>query len=159
MPFKRGPNTPATHYRYEPMFTVPCKRTDRGAWNNIGGHWVRERDVDHDTLEPFVDVVFRVFTGKDGGDVIALFPGLPGTNDPATCNSYQTIGQHGSADPAGVVRGSRPATPTERHRLERELTAIGYRLHEVKNCTRAHYEQRRAEIDRMGKAHEAAAKA
>jgi len=34
---------------------------------------------------------------------IAIFPYELGTNDPGTCLSYMTVGQHGSCDAMGVV--------------------------------------------------------
>lgn len=90
-----------------------------------------------------VDVVFRVFRGDDS-EVFALFPGLPGTNNPGTCSSYARIGQHSSADPAGCIQRSRPATPEEYAPLMEELTRIGYKLRPVKRCTARHYQRRKA---------------
>ena len=69
-------------------------------------------------------VVFRKF--KEG-DIIALFPRLPGTNDPYTCESYMHFGQHGSADPA-IVNITKLATPAEYTPLAKELRSIGYKL-------------------------------
>lgn len=93
--------------------------------------------------QPPTDTVFRVFTGKDSdGEPFALFPALPGTNDPATCSSYARLGQHGSADPIGCVRRSRPATEAEYEPLRRELERIGYNVRPVSRCTRAHYAAR-----------------
>ena len=69
-------------------------------------------------------VVFRKF--KEG-DIIALFPRLPGTNDPYTCGSYMHIGQHGSTDP-GIVNITELAKPTEYASLAKELRSIGYVL-------------------------------
>lgn len=73
-------------------------------------------------------VVFRIWPKREGGDVIAIFPELPGTMDPYTCQSYQTIGQHGSCDPSGLTNKLRLATSTEYAELMSELERIGYVL-------------------------------
>jgi hypothetical protein len=79
--------------------------------------------------------------------VIAIFPTLPGTNDPGTCQSYQRIGQHGSCDPAGIVADSRPANEHERLPLELELKRIGYDLRLVRRPNqRRYFELRRKEV-------------
>lgn len=72
-------------------------------------------------------VVFRQW--RDDGSIIALFPEEPASAlDPATCMSYEHIGQHGAACPC-VVRGKTvPAQPEEYHRLYEELVSIGYSL-------------------------------
>lgn len=67
---------------------------------------------------------------KDGGDVIALFPTLPGsTANRYLVESYQHVGQHGSAD-MGIVHTTRLATPTQYASLKRELESapFHYRL-------------------------------
>lgn len=85
------------------------------------------------------DVIFRVFLGKDGGDVIAIFPGEPGTYSAHTCESYQHVGQHGACNPyALMAQGTRPATPEEYAPLLQELQAIGYTLRIVKRHTQKH---------------------
>ncbi len=76
-------------------------------------------------------VIFRKWKprkefGEEGGDIIALFPADVGTMDPYTCSSYEQIGQHGSADPVGVMRATKPATPGEYADLLAELKRIGY---------------------------------
>lgn len=78
-------------------------------------------------------VVFRKW--RDRGDIIALFPELPATNDGDLCDSYQHVGQHGSAGYYGVIRATRRATPDEYASLYRELTRIGYRLRPVLRAT------------------------
>lgn len=78
--------------------------------------------------EPITDVIFRTWKGKDGGDVIALFPGLFGTSEPHTCSSYMHVGQHSSANPHLVIQATRPAKPHEYRDLARELRGRGYRL-------------------------------
>lgn len=70
-------------------------------------------------------VVFRKF--KDG-DIIAMFPREPGTNDPyRTCMSYQHVGQHGSAH-TDIVSITNLATPGEYAKLAKELRGLGYTL-------------------------------
>ena len=69
-------------------------------------------------------VIFRKF--KDG-DIIALFPEEPGTNDPQTCSSYMHIGQHCVADMA-IVPVTKIATADEYAALKEELESIGYNL-------------------------------
>ena len=71
-------------------------------------------------------VIFRKWPKSEGGDVIALFPTLVGTMDPYTCESYEHVGQHGSADPQGVMQATKPAKPAEYADLMAELKSIGY---------------------------------
>lgn len=69
-------------------------------------------------------VIFRVLEG----DVIALFPELPGNYKPHTCDSYMHVGQHSSADINGLINSTRLATLLEYADLAAELTGIGYNL-------------------------------
>jgi len=86
-------------------------------------------------------VIFRRIPGKDG-EVIALFPCLPGTNDPNTCLSYMHTGQHGGA--TASQHGWPRATPEEYAPLKKELEAIGYVLDvKVQSCPA--YRMRRKE--------------
>ena len=78
--------------------------------------------------EPVTPVIFRVFPKKEGGDVIALFPTLPGSHEWWTCSSYMHVGQHGAADCRGLIDSTRPATPEQYATLKRELESIGYKL-------------------------------
>ena len=89
------------------------------------------------------DVIFRRY--KDGG-LIALFPALPGTRDPFTCDSYQTVGQHGAA--SADLDGTKPARGADVLALQRELEGLGYRLRIMKRFTKAHHSARRAELGR-----------
>lgn len=83
------------------------------------------------TAQTPTKVIFKRFQG----DVIALFPALPGTHDPyATCLSYQTIGQHGSAS-MGLF-ALPPADPAEYAPLMSELESIGYTLRIAHRATR-----------------------
>lgn len=93
-------------------------------------------------------VIFRRFPTSQGGEIIALFPELPGTNSPATCSSYMHTGQHGAAT-SDLVRSTRPASPEEFAALKCELeslTPTPYTLKTVKRFTRAHYETRKAAL-------------
>lgn len=67
-------------------------------------------------------VVFRRYRN---GEIIALFPDEPWSNDHTT-TSYMHIGQHGDADYACVVRQTKPATEPEYRDLFAELRNIGY---------------------------------
>lgn len=69
-------------------------------------------------------VIFRHWKG----DVIAIFPEIPGDMSPYTCMSYQHVGQHGACDPYGIIADSRPATLIERWPLRKELMCLGYKL-------------------------------
>jgi len=76
---------------------------------------------------PSTPVLFRVWR-ESPHTVIALFPLDPGTNDIATCSSYEHVGQHSAAHLAGCIRETRPAKCKEWLSLARELRGIGYRL-------------------------------
>lgn len=69
-------------------------------------------------------VVFRKFI--DGGDLIALFPTLPGTMAAHTCDSYQRLGQHSAASVELFYEDTLPAHEAEYMPLLRELERIGY---------------------------------
>ena len=68
-------------------------------------------------------VIFRVW-GRDK-EVMALFPAEPADYEGRYCSSYAHVGQHGSADYAGCVMRSRPATPEEYADLLAELKSYG----------------------------------
>jgi hypothetical protein len=71
-------------------------------------------------------VIFRKWRN---GDVIALFPcDAASVDNPALCNSYEYVGQHGAADCNGVIRRTASAEPSEYVDLFLELTSIGYKL-------------------------------
>jgi len=82
---------------------------------------------------PITTVVFRRFRT---GELVALFPEIPWSLDPNTCTSYQSVGQHGAADCAYVVRSTRPVPFNEALPLVRELRRIGYRLRIVPRVPR-----------------------
>ncbi len=71
-------------------------------------------------------VIFRKYPKREGGEIIALFPYVPGTNDPYTCSSYMHVGQHGSADDRGVVISTKLATEAEYASLKVELESEPY---------------------------------
>ncbi len=68
-------------------------------------------------------VVFRKYPD---GELIALFPNLPG--GPGLVTSYMHIGQHGDASMTVVKSQTSPATRAEAAELANELESIGYRL-------------------------------
>ncbi len=71
-------------------------------------------------------VIFRKWSESEGGGIIALFPTDLGTNDPYTSSSYARVGQHGSANPVGVIEITTAATPSEYAALLEELKNLGY---------------------------------
>lgn len=96
------------------------------------------------TIPDKTRTIFRMFKGE----VLALFPAIAGTTDPATCLSYAHNGQHGSAHFHHVRNASRLATPTEFASLAKELRSIGYDLDICKRSTRADYLERVRQTDR-----------
>lgn len=68
-------------------------------------------------------VIFRKFPD---GEVIALFPELPGDNSILNCLNYMHNGQHGSSK--STCEGTKPAKILEYMELRRELRDIGYNL-------------------------------
>ena len=71
-------------------------------------------------------VIFRKWPKSEGGDIIAIFPTETGTLDPYTSSSYEHVGQHGSADPVGLIQRTTPAKPSEYADLLAELESVGY---------------------------------
>jgi hypothetical protein len=101
----------------------------------------------------YTPVLFRVARApvRDGADVTAVFPCLPGdnTNDTImTC--YAHIGQH-SPCTYGWYCTTRPATPAEYADLFAELEAppYGYRLKVYQRMTPQHRAALCAEFDRL----------
>lgn len=87
-------------------------------------------------------VVFRKF---ENGEVIALFPEIPGTSSPYDCLSYCQIGQHSAADML-LTRHTFPAKPLEYKELAKELKQIGYNLKIGRRIPRNSLEIRRNKI-------------
>lgn len=80
------------------------------------------RDYDR---EP-VPVIFRAEKSGDfKGEVTAVFPTLPGTNDANTFTTYAHVGQHGTGS-RGWYKTTRPATAEELEPLRRELRAAPF---------------------------------
>jgi hypothetical protein len=93
-----------------------------------------------------------------GGEVIALFPQVPGTNDPYTCSAYVHMGQHTNADPVLVIRQTKRARLCEQDvkDLKRELEHYGapecpYRLDVRQKYLYSHQKSREAELKRQRK--------
>lgn len=75
-------------------------------------------------------VMFRKW--KDNGQIDAIMPELPGTNDPATMTCYAHIGQHSTGDSTWYLDTTVPATPSEYSDLKAELESIGYNVKVIK---------------------------
>lgn len=71
-------------------------------------------------------VIFRTYTGRDGGDVVAILLDVAANLGNVVC--YQRIGQHGEGHYFRIMADTRPSTPEEYAPLQRELTSIGYSL-------------------------------
>lgn len=69
-------------------------------------------------------VIFRKF--KDG-EVIALFPELPGSMSLSHCQSYMHIGQHGTSS-TSIYYDTKPVKPIDYMCLKTELWSLGYRV-------------------------------
>ena len=69
-------------------------------------------------------VIFRKW--KDNGDIDALFPEMPGSEEFPGCTAYAHLGQHSNADYYGVMEQTIPAKPSEYKYLLAELESIGY---------------------------------
>lgn len=91
----------------------------------------KNKSAEHET-----PVIFRVWPKSEGGGVIALFPTCPAQHQGYSVDSYEHIGQHGSADLHGVIGRTRLATPQEYAALKRELEATPYK-YKLKVYTRA----------------------
>lgn len=87
-------------------------------------------------------VIFRKFKT---GEVIALFPEIPGDSDPMNCLSYMHVGQHGAASEF-ITDRTYPAREEEFLPLKKELESIGYSLEVRKKFSRNDYETRKREI-------------
>lgn len=85
-----------------------------------------------------------IFRKYPDGDVIALFPTLPGGRF-GECMSYVHVGQHGAGDYGHVIRTTRPARPDEYRDLQAELMRVGY--DDLKVHPRDHPWMHRTRID------------
>jgi len=100
---------------------------------------------DMKTKKEFTKVIFRKFSN---GEIIALFPELPGNNNPSTCLNYMHIGQHGSglADLSNTQR----CTKLESHNLYMELVlAVGYSLHVISRISAKMHQKRIAALQKI----------
>lgn len=88
-------------------------------------------------------VIFRKW---HNGDIIALFPEIPGTNDPFTCLSYEHIGQHGAAQ-VSIIGITTAANEREYKDLFNELqNCCGYRLQVCQRFARNAFDIRHAAL-------------
>lgn len=101
-------------------------------------------DDDGIQVEP-VKVIFRKWPGTK--DVIALFPEIPGSYVSSLCQSYEHVGQHGSASES-IMRYTKHASLQEAQELMEELVHIGYVPVVVKRFTKQAREKRQKEIDK-----------
>lgn len=92
-------------------------------------------------------VVFRKF--KDSGEIIAIFPQVPGDRDWWTCLSYMWDG-HSSCDPQGLVSVTSLATEEEYRDTKRYLEGIGYNLRVMSRITGEDGQIRRAKLKGAG---------
>lgn len=93
-------------------------------------------------------VIFRRF--KDTGEIIALFPEIPATSNPAHLDSYMHVGQHGAAHHGVIHDGTHPVhDPADYADLKRELESIGYTLDIRKKFPSGSYATRREALQTM----------
>jgi hypothetical protein len=72
-------------------------------------------------------VIFRKWPAREGGGIIALFPYEPASvTDPAICDSYEHVGQHGAANYYAVIDSTYPAFASEYAALKSELESEPY---------------------------------
>ena len=112
-----------------------------------------------ETAETLTKVAFRFWYDGPGqltrmdrkrGEVTAIMPELPGTNNPYTCTCYAHMGQHGSCNISLINQCSRPATEAEYADLLAELRSLGYNMQVIKRLNQqAYLDARRAELARM----------
>ena len=86
-------------------------------------------------------VIFRRW--RDGGAIIALFPGIPTDIHGQFCEAYEHVGQHGGADYHGVIRATTPADEQASAPLAGELVRIGYDLKPVRRASQHLHDARR----------------
>jgi hypothetical protein len=84
-----------------------------------------------DDSAEIIPVLFRIWKGKYGGDVIAIMPTIImptilGTYESHTCTSYVHVDQHVACDPYHVTKQTRPAKPHEYEALKNELESAPY---------------------------------
>lgn len=91
-----------------------------------------------------IPVLFRKFSD---GDVIALFPTVPGDSSPRTCSSFMHVGQHGAAG-LDLIQITKPARPEEYADLKRELESkpYEYRLKVYRRNQHRWYRERASQL-------------
>lgn len=83
------------------------------------------------------------------GDILAVFPSLPGTNDPATMESYNLLGSHNSCHDDYVRERTKPATPEQVRAALQGLRNAGYKhLRVLQRISRDYYQVRKRAIAR-----------
>lgn len=87
-----------------------------------------------------------VFYRMEDGEPLAIFPTIPGTNDPDTCTVYRHTGQHGHAS-TDYPRTLPRATPEQAAPLASELERIGYT--DLRTVKQFHATDRAARIEAM----------
>lgn len=93
------------------------------------------------------EVIFRKF--RNGGDIIAIFPALLGTEKWwIDCRSYQHVGQHGACT-LDYVSITRPATFEEVTPLFKELENLGYNLKRIPAMRQQHLQARKQACERL----------
>ena len=97
--------------------------------------------------EPETLVIFRKWPARSGGGILALFPCASANRNENCCQSYEHIGQHGTALLEGCIYQTTPATPAEYADLKGELEGRGYRLKVMQRTPASAYDLRRAEIE------------
>ena len=93
-----------------------------------------------------VKVIIRRWKYHGPKSLIAIFPEVPGTLDPYTCESYEPIGQHASCDPLLVIRNTEALTDSEMTPLLKELCRIGYKLTVLRRLPANALAKRRAQL-------------
>ena len=89
-----------------------------------------------------VKVIFRKEYPERGGEIIAIFPELPGDSNPhRTCLSYVHLGQHGAIT-LDYHEFTFPAQPSQYASLKAELESIGYNLRVCHRMTRGDLQAR-----------------
>jgi AraC-like DNA-binding protein len=103
-----------------------------------------------------IPVIFRRWSEKEGGAVIAIFPTLPGDMNVHTCLSYMHVGQHGACRPDLLIADTSPCPFYLYRDLKAELEAAPYRyrLVVVTRLSRRFLKERRATIEEILKKEE-----
>lgn len=77
---------------------------------------------------PLPEKVIFCIHPDNADTVFAIFPHLPGNNDPKTMLSYEHVGQHGQAHISYVDECYVAKDPAQYADLKKELEGIGYEL-------------------------------